>query len=227
MTRHWSYTSSANERARPFATLQNVLPGKDESEPRNPLDALVGAAHQEVDSDLGDIERYSTERAHGIHYEHASAASNHIAHGGHGVEHSGRGLSVDHGDVSYARILRQNLVDSAGIRGIELAAVEDLMGDIKHLGDPGEALAVRTVAQDQQFAVIGDRRAHQRLYDERAAPLHQHARVSLGYRGQLHELASDDLNDAQVVVVVPRAPVAEHHLLHARGGAERSGVRSR
>ena len=101
---------------------------------------------------------------------------------------------------------------------------EHVVGYAVVLGYVTHAVAIRAVAQDEEFVARLDGTSYDGLHAVGAAALHQHRGVLVGgCGGQADEGLSDFFYDVYVVVFVPRAPVGQHGLFHAVGRGEGAG----
>lgn len=78
-----------------LALFEQAAAGDDESESRHALDALVGAADEEVDAQRGHVDGHAAEAAHGVDDERLAVAFDDFGHSGQRIEHAGGRLAVD------------------------------------------------------------------------------------------------------------------------------------
>ena len=91
-------------------------------------------------------------------------------------------------------------------------------------GDDTHAVAVGAVGGDEHVVCGADGGAQGGLHAECPAALHQHGCIVFRTAGgKRHQFFTDFLDDADVVVFIPRAPVAHHGFLDSFAGGQRAG----
>src|SRR5699024_9940217 len=118
---------------------------QDEGEAGHPLDALVGAGHQEVDAPVGDRDIHPAEGGHGVHDKGPSSVPDHLAHGLDVVEDAAGGLAVDHGHVGDGQVLGEQLGDAGGVGDAVIVLRVVDIGDAVAVADLGHAHPVGPV----------------------------------------------------------------------------------
>ena len=205
------------------AAFQQVATADGEGEAGHPLDALVRAAHDEVDAPVlhGDVD--AAEAGHGVDDERRPCALGHGACGLDVVDQARRRFVVHHGHVRDGGVGGQVRGDALRVDGGVVGLGVHGDGHARLAADLGEAVAVGAVRADEHALVVADHARQHGFVAERAAALHEHGRVALGRDvGEAQQVGADVLRDA-FVVVVPGAVVEQHLLLHRARGGERAG----
>jgi len=80
-------------------------------------------------------------------------------------------------------------------------------GDTHPLRHLNHARAIGAIADDQHFALFADDAAEHRFDRVAAADLQQHRRIPGGRGGQLHQLLTNGLYHAEIVIIIPGAAI--------------------
>ena len=197
--------------------------GDDEPESRDSLDALVGAAHDEIDVEPRHVDGDAAEAAHRVDDVDLPVFLDDPADRLDRVEHAGGRLGVDHGDVGDLPIRLEGCLQLLQVGRVDLSAVVGDAIDLQGPGDLHHPVAIGPVGKDQQSSPRRECRADGGLHTKRPAPLHEDAGISIALiHGQPDQLCPDVLHEF-LVIVVPGAPIPEHGRLDGLGRGEWSG----
>ena len=121
-------------------------------------------------------------------------------------------------------VLRQVALHHCGVYRHRLLERHHVVGQALAVGYDAHAVAIRAVAQDEQFIRRSDGAAQHGLNAIGSAALHQHGRVVFRVLGgQRHQVFPDHFYNAHVVIFIPGAPIAQHGFLHGLGRGQRAG----
>ena len=200
-----------NRSGPPFAFGQLGFSRDDKPKARHALNAFVRRGDDEINAEHGDVQRNAAEGAHGIHKEDAPLPFHDSGNRRERVEHAGGRFIVNADDVRDGGVAAEGGLESPEVRRREFAGVVDDSFDLERLGDAREAVAVFAVGEDEQLSIHRHRRANHRFDRERPAALHEHRGVIFRLRGRrkFHQAIPDWSDDAEIVVIIPRTPVAQ------------------
>ena len=139
------------------------------------------------------------------------------------VHEAGGGLGVDHHHVRDGRVGVESGRDLLDLQNLVVGLRIDRMRNARVAADLDHALAIGAVRAHEDLLVVAHDAREHGLVAKGPGALHQHGRVGRGVAvAQAHQLGANLLRDG-LVVVIPRAVVEEHLLLHRHRGGERSG----
>ena len=203
--------------------LQLLPVGQDEGKAGHPLNALVGAGHQEINAPASHRDVHAAEGGHGVHKEGLAGGLYHPAHSLHIVEDAAGGLPMDHGHVGDGQVLCQVLCHHVRLGTLVVVLLIEGIRNPRVAADLRHPQAVGPVGRNEELVLPSDDAGEHRLHAKGSAALHEHSGVlRLGHVSQRQQRATDGLGDL-LVIVIPGAVVKEHHLLHGVGGGQRAG----
>src|SRR5437016_2914066 len=138
------------------------------------------------------------------------------------VEDAGAGFTVHQRHVRDRGIRRECALHVTGGNLSVLRVIDGRQLAAEHPAYFGDALTVSAVLRDQHVSGAWDQRADRCLDRERAATLHGDAFVRARAVRDLQETLADTGGDF-IEVNIPGAPIAQHALLGAQRGCQRSG----
>jgi hypothetical protein len=199
------------------------LPARDaETHARRAFQALVGRSDHGIEGYGARIQGNRAESAHRIDQKAAAVPGRHLGHGLERIEDSGGGLAVDHGDVADPGVGGQRGVQRRGIDRRVLGRFLNHRGAAVVVADPGDALAVGAVDQDQDLTVGRHEVAHHGLDHEGPAALERHADMAVAAVHDFDQPFADPAVHGDEVRIA-RAVVVQHGLLDPGRGGERPG----
>ncbi len=149
-------------------------------------------------------------------------ARNDLRNGLERIQYPRGGFAVHDRDVSNVGIGIERGVERGGVdRHVFRGFMHDVIATVV-IANPGDALAVGAVDQDQQLAVGGHEVADHRLDDEGAAALQRYADVRPAAVDDLDQALEDarvELDESRVA----RTVIVQHRLLYAERRGQRSG----
>ena len=175
------------------------------------MDTFVGAANQEVDAKFVHVQRDAAETAHTVDNQFFAMHFDDVSEFFDGIQNPGSGFTMHKGNVGDIGIVAQVVVNVFYGYLLCLFKGEHIIVEVIIFGDITHTVAVGSVATNQKFVFRGDGCTQNGFYAVCTASLQKDRGVFFRvFSGDAHQVFAKFLNDTEVIVFVPCAPVGHH-----------------